>query len=399
METNIKSGKLVSQSVMPSWNRWLASIDIRSYTMIFALIGIWGLFSLMSDSFLTSRNLSNLFVQMSVTAVLAIGMLLVIVAGHIDLSVGSIVGLTGGIAAILQVWAKWPTWSVVIITILAGVLIGLFQGWWVAYRAVPAFIVTLGGMMAFRGILTGITKGQTVAPMEESFRAIGQAYLPQGAGLFLGIVISALLLYGLWNARRSRIKYGFEVGSPLFDMGKAIFFVALTFLFIFLMNSYKGVPFPFLLVIIFAVIFSFLANKTTIGRHIYAIGGNSEAARLSGINIKRRTLMVFVLSATMASIAGIMQVARLNAATISSGTMYELDAIAACVIGGTSLMGGRGKISGVIIGALVMASLDNGMSIMNVESFWQQITKGAILVLAVWIDIYSQNRKKTAKVA
>jgi D-xylose transport system permease protein len=396
METNVKSGNMVSQGGIPLWSRWLASIDIRSYTMSFALIGIWLLFSLLSDSFLTSRNLSNLFVQMSVTAVLAIGMLLVIVAGHIDLSVGSIVGLTGGIAAILQVWAKWPTWSVVIVTILVGVLIGLIQGWWVANRAVPAFIVTLGGMMAFRGILTGITKGQTVAPMEESFRAIGQAYLPQGAGVFLGIVIAAVLLWGIWNVRRSRVKYGFEVGSPLLDWAKAGFLVALTFLFLLVMNSYKGVPFPVLLVIVFAVIFAFLANKTTIGRHIYAIGGNSEAARLSGIPIKRRTLMVFVLSATMAAIAGIMQVARLNAATISSGTMYELDAIAACVIGGTSLMGGRGKISGVIIGALVMASLDNGMSIMNVESFWQQITKGAILVLAVWIDIYSQNRKKTA---
>ncbi|GAX91686.1 sugar ABC transporter permease [Effusibacillus lacus] len=395
----MKTDKVASNGPGALWNRWIASIDIRSYTMIFALIGIWVLFSFMSDFFLTSRNLSNLFVQMSVTAVLAIGMLLVIVAGHIDLSVGSIVGLTGGLAAILQVWAKWPTWSVVIVTILAGVLIGLIQGWWVAYRSVPAFIVTLGGMMAFRGILTGITKGQTVAPMQESFRTIGQSYLPQGVGLFLGIVIAAALLYGLWNARRSRIKYGFEVGSPLIDTGKAVFFIALTFIFIFLMSSYKGVPFPFLLVIIFAVIFTFLANKTTFGRHIYAIGGNNEAARLSGINIKRRTLMVFVLSATMASIAGIMQVARLNAATISSGTMYELDAIAACVIGGTSLMGGRGKISGVIIGALVMASLDNGMSIMNVESFWQQITKGAILVLAVWIDIYSQNRKKSGKVA
>ncbi|TCS75924.1 xylose ABC transporter membrane protein [Effusibacillus lacus] len=399
MQANMKTDKVASNGPGALWNRWIASIDIRSYTMIFALIGIWVLFSFMSDFFLTSRNLSNLFVQMSVTAVLAIGMLLVIVAGHIDLSVGSIVGLTGGLAAILQVWAKWPTWSVVIVTILAGVLIGLIQGWWVAYRSVPAFIVTLGGMMAFRGILTGITKGQTVAPMQESFRTIGQSYLPQGVGLFLGIVIAAALLYGLWNARRSRIKYGFEVGSPLIDTGKAVFFIALTFIFIFLMSSYKGVPFPFLLVIIFAVIFTFLANKTTFGRHIYAIGGNNEAARLSGINIKRRTLMVFVLSATMASIAGIMQVARLNAATISSGTMYELDAIAACVIGGTSLMGGRGKISGVIIGALVMASLDNGMSIMNVESFWQQITKGAILVLAVWIDIYSQNRKKSGKVA
>nr|WP_051074282.1 sugar ABC transporter permease [Effusibacillus pohliae] len=376
------------------WQQWKATLDVRSYTMIFALIAIWVLFSLMSDSFLTARNLSNLFVQMSVTAVLAVGMVLVIVAGHIDLSVGSIVGLTGGIAAILQVWAKWPTPAVIVVTILVGVLIGLFQGWWVAYRAVPAFIVTLGGMMAFRGILTGITKGQTVAPLQDSFRLIGQSYLPQAVGWGLGMLAAAGLLYGVWNARRSRMAYGLEVGSPLAEWGKALFFTALTFLFIALMNSYKGVPFPILLVALLAVMFSFLANRTTFGRHIYAIGGNSEAARLSGIPIRRRTLAVFVLSATMAAIAGVMQVARLNAATISSGTMYELDAIAACVIGGTSLMGGRGKISGAIIGALVMASLDNGMSIMNVESFWQQITKGAILLLAVWIDIYSQNRKK-----
>lgn len=370
-------------------------MDVRSYTMIIALISIWLLFSFLNPTFLTPRNLSNLFLQMSVTSILAIGMVLVIVAGQIDLSVGSLVGLTGGIAAILNVWYGWDTIPVLIATVAIGALIGLFVGWVVAYRAVPSFIVTLGGLLVFRGILNGITGSVTVSPLSPGTRFIGQAYVLPDVGLVLGIIAVAVMFYMIWRKRAARVKYGFTVNPMPLTLIQIVVFAAIIMGFVFLMNKYKGIPFPFVIVIILAIIFSFIAKNTVFGRHIYAIGGNPDAAKLSGINIKRRTLMIFVLCNTLAAIAGLILTARLNAATMTAGEMYELDAIAACVIGGTSLMGGVGTISGAIVGSLVMASLDNGMSIMNLETFWQSIVKGSILVLAVWVDIYSRNKKKT----
>lgn len=372
----------------------LFRIDARSYTMLGALASIWLLFALLHERFLTPTNLSNLFLQMSTTSILAIGMVLVIVAGQIDLSVGSLVGLTGGIAAMLNVWYGWDTVPVVLVTVAIGAAIGCVQGWIVAYRAVPAFIVTLGGMLMFRGILFGTTGSVTIAPLSPSAKAIGQAYIPDAVGWCLGLVallVAAFLV--LWK-RRSRIRHGFEA-EPLFVAALRIALLGAVILgFVWLMNSYKGIPVPFIMVILLALVFTFISRNTVFGRQIYAIGGNPEAARLSGIPIRRRILMVFVLCNTLAAIAGLVLTARLNAATMSAGTMYELDAIAACVIGGTSLMGGTGTVAGAIIGALVMASLDNGMSLMNMESFWQYIVKGAILILAVYVDIAGRRRKR-----
>lgn len=380
----------------PAWKirKWL-NLDMRAYSMIGAIIVIWTFFTIMDENFLTTRNLSNLFVQMSVTSILAIGMVLIIVAGQIDLSVGSLVGLTGGISAILHVWYGWDTIPVIIVTILIGAAIGFIQGWWVAYRAVPAFIVTLGGMLIFRGILTGVTDSQTIAPLETSFKAIGQGYVLPDFGYVLAVIAVILTGFFMLRRRQSRIHYGFEV--PPFGITTAgwILISLLIFGFVFLMNQYQGIPIPFMVVIFLALLFTFISKKTVFGRQVYAIGGNPEAAALSGINLKRRILMVFVLGNTLAAIAGLILTARVNAATVGAGTMYELDAIAACVIGGTSLMGGVGTIRGAIIGALVMASLDNGMSIMNIDSFWQLIVKGSILILAVWFDIYSRRKAQS----
>lgn len=369
-------------------------MDMRAYTMIGALLTIWILFSFLSDAFLTPRNLSNLFLQMSVTSILAIGMVMVIVAGQIDLSVGSLVGLTGGVAAILNVWLEWNTIPVIIATVLLGALIGLIQGWWVAYRAVPAFIVTLGSMLIFRGALQGITNSQTIAPLSPELKSVGQAYVLPSIGIILGIIAVAIMAFVLMRQRSSRVKYGFEVNPFPITIAQMVAYAVLILGFVFLMNQYRGIPVPFILVIFLAIIFTFISKNTVFGRQVYAIGGNPEAASLSGINIKRRILMVFVLCNTLAAVAGLILVARVNAATVQAGTMMELDAIAACVIGGTSLMGGVGTIAGAIIGALVMATLDNGMSIMNIDTFWQLIVKGSILVLAVWIDIYSRQKKK-----
>jgi D-xylose transport system permease protein len=319
-------------------------------------------------------------------------MTLVIVAGHVDLSVGSLVGLTGGIAAILQVWYGWSTVSAILAALLVGILLGFWQGWWVAYRGIPSFIVTLGGMMIFRGILLGISKGETIAPLQDSFLSIGQSYLPYVPGYILAVVSIVLLFYFTYRNRVKRQKLGLQVNSLSADYGKAAAYSLLILLFVYMMNRYYGIPVPILIVLLLALIFSFVATKTGVGRYIYAIGGNPEAARYSGIDIKKYLLAVFVIMGALSAIAGIVLTSRLDAATVGAGQMFELDAIAACVIGGTSLMGGTGSIVGSIIGALVMVSLDNGMSMMDVEPYWQFIVKGMILILAVWLDISTKRK-------
>lgn len=376
-----------------AWKTGFGRIDIRAYTMVGAVVLIWIFFGLAHETFLTPRNLSNLFTQMSVTAILAIGMVLVIVAGHIDLSIGSIVGLTGGIAAILSTWYHLPVGLVILLTLLAGCIMGMLQGWLVAYQALPAFIVTLGGMMIFRGVLMGVTNSTTISISDPVFNLIGNAYFTPIFGWVMFAVALVVMVALALSQRKSRKKYGFDVPSLSREAMKGVAIAFLLGLFVYVMNDYKGIPFPIIFVITLALLFSFIANKTTFGRHVYAIGGNVDAARFSGINIKAKTLMVFVFSGLLSAIAALLLTSRLTSATISAGQMYELDAIAACVIGGTSLMGGRGTISGALIGALVMASLDNGMSLLGMEAFWQYVVKGSILVLAVWLDVASQKRK------
>jgi D-xylose transport system permease protein len=367
------------------------SFDIRAYGLIIALAFIALLFTLLTDGdFLSSRNLSNLFRQMSVISILAIGMTLVIITGHIDLSVGSLAGLTGGMAAILQVWFGWDTGWVLLLALLAGLLLGGWQGWWVAYRGIPSFIVTLGGMLIFRGILIGISKGETVAPLEASFQRIGQSYLPYAAGYILaGIVILFLFLLTA-RKRKKRREWGLKLEEPVVSYGKAAVYSLLIMLFAYMMNRYLGIPVPILLVLLLLLVFGFVLNRTRFGRYLYAIGGNSEAAKYSGISVKRHTFAVFVIMGLLSALAGLILTARLNAATVGAGQMYELDAIAACVIGGTSLKGGTGSVTGSLIGALVMTSLDNGMSMMDIDAFWQYIVKGLILILAVWWDLSSE---------
>lgn len=394
MELQKEIGKQTDGSAVKStlWGSLFGKMDVRAYTMVGALVLIWVFFGLLDPTFLTPRNLSNLFTQMSVTSILAIGMVLVIVAGHIDLSVGSILGLTGGLAAIFSNWLELPAIVVILATLAAGAILGLVQGWLVAYKMIPAFIVTLGGMMVFRGTLMGVTKSMTIPVSDKVLALLGNAYFASGFGIILGVLAIALIVWSTLRKRRSRQKYGFEVAPFVVDVIKMAALSLLVIAFVLVMNAYKGIPFPIIFVIVLAAIFFFLSTKTTFGRHIYAIGGNLEAARLSGINIRRKTMTVFLLSGLMASIASIILTSRLASATITAGNMAEMDAIAACVIGGTSLMGGAGTVLGALIGALVMTSLDNGMSLMGLESFWQYVVKGSILVFAVWLDI--SNRRK-----
>ncbi len=365
----------------------------KSYVMVFALIAIWLLFFLLNqDTFLTPRNLSNLARQMSITGILSIGMVLIIVSGHIDLSIGSVVGLTGAIAAILQAKMGWSTVGAVSVAILVGILIGLWQGYWVCYLKVPAFVVTLGGMMIFRGVILGITEGRTISPLSHEFVQIGQAFLPTTIGWILAIIVVFAILFIRIKKRIDRINYGFETKPLYYDIIINLIIAGLIILSVFVMNSYEGIPVPVLLLFILVVIFKIVSEHTRFGRYLYAIGGNQEAAKYSGINIRFNTLMAFVLMGLLCGIGGVVLSARLNGATTSAGTGFELDVIAACVIGGTSLMGGVGNVTGAIVGALIMASLDNGMVLLNTPTFWQYIVKGLILMFAVLIDFQTKQK-------
>ncbi|ACL70695.1 sugar ABC transporter permease [Halothermothrix orenii] len=375
------------------------NINIKTYMMVIAVVLIWVIFTAITGgSFLTPRNLSNLFRQSVFTSILAIGMVMVIILGQIDLSVGSIVGLTGGIIAIFDVWMGLNPVISILVTLVIGVLLGLWNGYWVAYKKVPSFIVTLGGMLIFRGILIGITQGTTIGPMGDLYYYIGKEYLSKSLGIILSVLVIAYIIYYQYKTRRNKLQYNFEVLPMKLEIVKSIAVVLAVIIFVFVMNSYQGIPVPLLLLLVLLFLFSFVTRNTVFGRYIYAIGGNNEAASLSGINIKKITLIVFMLNGLLAAIGGILLTSRLNAASVAAGTNAELDAIAACVIGGASLMGGIGSVGGAVIGAIVMASLDNGMSLMNVPMFWQSIVKGLVLIMAVWFDIASKNKGKAAEV-
>ena len=383
--------------------------NTKQYTMFLALIAIWVIFAFMTEGvFFTARNLSNLFVQTVTTAILAIGMVLVIVAGHIDLSVGSVLGFLGAICAMCMIRLEWGVIPSVLATLGAGLVVGVWHGFWVAYRRVPAFIVTLASMLAFRGLIIGITGGQTqgleMAPEQaaSAFKLIGQGYLPTLAAavdggihdtsLYLTLAAIAAVVVVRLRHRAARVKFGFTV-PPLYAEVLAIALTcALIGAFAMLMVVYLGIPWSVILLLALAVVFSFIAEDTTFGRHLFAIGGNPDAARLYGIDVRRNTFVLFIVMGVMTAVAGIVFTSRLNAATTSAGQNAELDAIAAAVIGGTSLMGGEGTIYGAIVGALVMTSLDNGMSLMNLDITFQYVIKGLILLLAVWFDM--AQRKK-----
>ncbi|SMQ87004.1 xylose ABC transporter membrane protein [Bacillus sp. OV166] len=368
--------------------------DIRAYTMVIGLVVIMILFSFFTDGvFLSARNLSNLAMQMSVVSLLGTGAVLVIVTGNIDLSVGSLVGLSGGIAAAFMAWQGWGTLPTIASVLVFGVIIGIIQGFATVYLNIPAFIVTLGGMMIYRGILLGITKGVTIAPMNNSYQILGQAYINNNVGLFVALIAIVTLVVLAVRKRQSRVKYNFRLESlPLFT-SKLILIAGLIAIFVLFMNTYRGIPIPVFFMLVFAILYTFIAEKTKFGRSIYAIGGNIQAATYSGIKVKKVVLIVFALNGLIAAFAGIILSARLNAGVPGAGNMMELDAIAAAVIGGTSLAGGRGRVFGAILGALIMATLDNGMSLLNIDAFWQYIVKGSILVLAVWFDSASKNKK------
>lgn len=356
--------------------------------LLIAIAVIWAFFSWKTEGgFISPRNLSNLMRQMAVTGIVACGMAFVIIAGEIDLSVGSLLGLLGGVAAVLDVNYHLPLAATIAAVAGCGLVLGMFNGYLTAYVGIPSFIVGLGGMLAYRGIVLGVTGGITIAPVSPELVTIGQGYLSAPLGVGLGVLLFVLACVLTWRQRASLALHGLPVAPAWRDGVRLLAIGAVLFAFVRTLNDYEGIPLPVLLLLVLLGAFSYVATQTVFGRRVYAVGSNMEATRLSGVNVQAVKLWIFGIMGLMCALAGLVNTARLAAGSPSAGTSGELDAIAACFIGGTSMRGGSGTVYGALIGALVMASLDNGMSMLDVDTYWQMIVKGCILTLAVWVDV------------
>ena len=384
-------------------------VDTRLLGMVGALIVIWIGFNIWTGgTFLTARNLWNLAVQTSVVGIIATGMVLVIVMRQIDLSVGSVLGFTGMVMAVLQaetlpVGAPWNWVVTLLLGLLLGGAIGAFQGFWIAYRGVPAFIVTLAGLLMFRGGAWLMTQGRTVAPLDDTFQLLGGGLNGSIGGFWSwvvgGVAIAGIVAVSLFS-RAKRARLGFPV-RPLWAEALVLgASVALVIAFVLVMNAYtlprtdiaRGIPVPVLILIGVAVLMTALTRLTKFGRYVFAMGGSPEAAQLAGIDTRRTLLWVFVLIGVLSALAGAVQTARLNSGVNSTGTLVELYVIAAAVIGGTSLAGGVGTIVGAILGAVIMQSLQSGMVLIGFTSALQQVIIGLVLIVAVWIDVLYRRR-------
>jgi D-xylose transport system permease protein len=364
---------------------------LRAYMMLIVLALIWAFFHWQTGgTFLGPRNLSNLMAQTAVTGVLAVGMLMVILAGQIDLSVGSVLGVAGMVMALLMS-KGWGLGPALLVGVAIGVGVGAFSGSLVAYANIPAFIVTLGGLLSWRGVVKGVSQGATVPVTLAPFKSIGQQYLAPAAGWALAGLALAVILWSAISKARAAREHGLHVGAGELALGAALPSVGVL-AFVWMMNAYAGVPISVLIFLAVALAGAFLTQQTTFGRYLYAIGGNPEAARLSGINIQHHIVAVYCLLGALVGIAAAIYTAQNGSASPDAGVLKELDAVAACVIGGASLMGGRGSVFGACIGALIMQSLDNGMSLLNVQDFLKDIIKGQILVAAVGLDMLGRKR-------
>jgi len=378
--------------------------NFQTYALVVAMLVLWVLFFFLTNGiYLSSQNFSNLFRQMAITAVLSVGMVLVIVAGHIDLSVGRLAGFVSVVVAYLQAytWNKylpgvspWITTSLsVLCGLLMGTVYGVMHGYIIGYLRVPSFITTLASMWILNGLILIRTGGKTIPANQDLFSYIGQGYLGRPAGWILAIAIAVLLFILMFNGRQRRVKYGFTLAPLYQDILKTALLAALVFGYVGYVNAYSGVPICVLILGILAVIVAYVSNNTKFGRYTYAIGGNREAARLSGINIQGNTFSIFVLMGFLCGVSGVIMASYVGYGTIAAGTGYELFAIAACILGGTSTLGGVGTIFGAMIGSLIIASLTNGLQIMNVPSSWQYVISGGVLVVAVYIDMVMKKNK------
>jgi putative multiple sugar transport system permease protein len=393
--------------------------NLRDYGLLVSLLLIMAFFEYATGGVLfRGVNVTNLILQNSYIVIMALGMLLIIVGGNIDLSIGSIVGFVGGIAATMMVGfhvpgvealIKLPWELVIVIAIILGGVIGAGEGYFVAYSKIPSFIVTLAGMLIFRGLTGNMLQGQFVGPFAKGFQSISAGFIPDfsdfgilkaAAGddqffwlsMLIGIVGVATLIFTSTRRWLRENAQAMETEPfPLF-VGKIAVFSALILGFSYLLASNKGLPNVLVIMGVLILLYTFVTTRTTIGRRIYAMGGNRLAAQLSGVRTERLTFLTFVNMGALAGLAGLIVAARLNSATPSAGNSFELDVIAACFIGGVSASGGVGKVMGVVIGAFFMGVMNNGMSILGIGIFWQQVVKGIVLLAAVYVDVYQKSK-------
>jgi putative multiple sugar transport system permease protein len=394
--------------------------NLRDYGLVLALIAIMVFFQWQTNGVLFKPvNLTNLVLQNSYIIIMALGMLLVIVAGHIDLSVGSVSGFVGAVAAILMVQYKLDPILTTLICLFVGGLIGASQGYWIAYMKIPSFIVTLAGMLVFKGLSLALLGGMSVGPFPPEFQLLSAGFIPDLIGpltlvqptldaagkpvagsavvlhsttLLIGVVIVALMLWSSLRSRANRESHGYEAEPfALFVIKNAVISAIVLFL-IYMMASYRGLPNVLIVMGVLIALFVFITKRMTFGRRVYAMGGNVKAAALSGIKTERLTFYIFIIMGVLSALAGLIFAARLNTATPKAGLGFELDVIAAVFIGGASAMGGVGQVAGAVIGAFIMGVMNNGMSIMGVNIDWQQVIKGLVLLGAVVFDVYNKNK-------
>lgn len=370
----------------------LSHINFKSLVMISFLVCIWIFFTITTEGlFFSPRNLTLLLKQTTILTTLGIGAVIVIITRNFDISVGSVTALNAMIAAVLIIKHNWAILPALIVVFMASIVTGIWNGFLVSKIKIPSFIVTLGGLMLFRGVVLLISGGETVGAMPDNFLKIETAFVPPYITAILILLVFIIAVIFVFIDKRSKLKYGIFVTSKMVIL-KIFTFLVICGLLFYITFYYKGLPYPVLILAILIFIFNFIMTKTKFGRQIYATGGNPEAAELSGINTKKVVFLAFIIMSVLVSIAGILYLARLSAAPSNGGAGLELEAIAAAVIGGTSISGGVGTVPGVLIGGLVMSSIDNGMSLMNISPFIQYIAKGLVLTAAVAYDVSIKNR-------
>ena len=375
---------------------------LREYGMLLSLAVIMVFFQVLTDgALLQPLNLTNLILQNSYIVIMALGMLLVIVSGHIDLSVGSVCGFVGALAAVLMVEHEWNFVAASAVCLVVGGLIGAAQGWFVAWLRIPSFIVTLAGMLVFKGLALALLHGQSVGPFPETFQLLSSGFIPDpldGAALrqtslLLGVGVAATMAVLAWRSRLHHQRHGMAVEPQLLFVLRTLVFAGVVVGLSALLASYKGLPNVMIVMFVLMVAYDFMTTHTVPGRRIYALGGNEKAARLSGVRTERLVFLSFVNMGVLAALAGLVFAARLNTATPKAGVGFELDVIAACFIGGASASGGVGKVMGAVIVAFVMGVMNNGMSILGVGIDWQQVIKGVVLLAAVCVDVMNKVRR------
>jgi putative multiple sugar transport system permease protein len=381
--------------------------NIREYGMFIALFAIMAIFTITTDGlFISSRNISNLLNQTGYIAVLAVGMTLVIVIRHIDLSVGFLAGFLGALSAIGLTQWNLPVYIAIPMVMVFGIIAGLLTGFLVAQLGIPSFVASLAGMLVYRGSLLMVTlKTGTIVIPDETFNAIGNGFIPDLIGLQIlpdmhkltlitGLIAIAFFVFSEFRNRRTKLSYDFEVLPIDMFIIKTAFVSLLIFAITWILAGYNGLSWTVVIILIVVAIYHYVTNETVLGRYIYAVGGNPEAAELSGINVKKIIFIVFGSMGMLSALSGILFASRLRSATTVAGTLFELDAIAAAYVGGVSAAGGVGKVTGSIIGALVMTSLTSGMNLMGIDISSQYIVRGAVLAIAVIFDVTTRNRGK-----